>query len=91
MDILQGSDATFWVWMGILLTVALTLATWFFTIVGADRKKTTQKRGESTIEHYGDIQEDRAPVPKFLVWTYVGVAIWAVGYAITTGIYGSGL
>ena len=91
MDIFQGSDATFWVWVSIGLTVAMCVATWYFTIVGVDRKRPPQKRGESTIERYGAIEEDRAPVPKFLIWTYVGVAIWAVIYAITTGIYGIGM
>jgi hypothetical protein len=91
MDLFQGSDASFWVWVSVILTVLIAVATWFYTIVGVDRKPRTQDRGENTVEHYGDIQEDRAPVPVFLIWTYAGVAVWAIGYAIWTGVYGTGL
>ena len=91
MDLFQGSDATFWLCMTIVLTVLAAVATWYYTIIGADRKTRHQQRGEHTIERYGDIEEDRAPVPKFLVWTYVGVAVWAVAYAIWTGVLGTGL
>ena len=90
MVLFQGADAWFWMWMSVLLTFLVALATWYYTIVGVDRKPSKQKRGESTIEHYGDLEEDRAPVPKFLIWTYAGVAVWAIGYVIWTGIYGIG-
>jgi nitrogen fixation/metabolism regulation signal transduction histidine kinase len=91
MDLFQGEDATFWLWMSIILTVLVAAATWYYTIVGVDRKPRHQERGEHTIERYGDIEEDRAPVPKFLVLTYIGVAIWAVAYAIWTGVKGTGI
>ncbi len=91
MDLFQGADATFWLWMSVLLTVMIAVGTWYFTIVGVDRKQRYQERGEHTIERYGDIEEDRAPVPTFLVWTYIGVAVWAVAYAVWTGVYGVGL
>ncbi len=91
MDLFQGSDATFWLVMSIILTVMVSVASWYFTIVGADRKPRPQQRGEDTIERYGDIEEDRAPIPPFLIWTYVGIAVWAVAYAVWTGVYGVGL
>ena len=91
MVIFQGADAWFWLWLSVLLTVAVAAATWLYTIVGADRKPRQQRRGEETLERFGDIVEDRAPVPKFLVWTYIGVAIWAVAYIIWTGINGTGI
>lgn len=90
MAIFQGADAWFWMWISVLLTVLVAVATWFYTIVGVDTRPRKQKRGEHTVERYGDIEEDRAPVPKFLVMTYIGVAIWAVAYAIWTGIFGLG-
>ncbi len=91
MDLFQGEDATFWLWTSILLTVLVAAATWFYTIVGVDTKPRPQQRGEHTVERYGDIEEDRAPVPVFLRLTYAGVAVWAVAYAIWTGVNGTGI
>ena len=91
MVIFQGADAWFWLWLSLLLTVAVAVGTWFYTIVGADRKPRQQRRGEETLEHFGDLVEDRAPVPRFLVWTYIGVAVWAVAYVLWVGINGTGI
>ena len=91
MAIMQGADTWFWLWLSVLLTAALSLATWYYTIVGRDRPPRKQRRGEETIERYGSIEEDRAPLPKFLIWTYIGVAVWAVAYAVWTGVEGIGL
>ena len=91
MAIMQGADAWFWFWLAQLLVVALSLATWYYTIIGRDRAPRKQRRGEETVERYGTIEEDRAPLPKFLIWTYVGVGIWAVAYAVWTGIEGIGI
>ena len=91
MAIMQGGDTWFWLWLAFLLTGALSLATWYYTIVGRDRKITKQRRGEETVERFGTIEEDRAPLPKFLIWTYVGVAVWAVVYVVWTGIEGAGI
>ena len=59
--------------------------------VGRDRSPRKQRRGEETIERYGSIEEDRAPLPRFLLWTYIGVAVWVVAYAVWTGIEGIGV
>ena len=91
MVLFQGADAWFWLWVSIAFTLATALATWFYTIVGVDRKPQKQKRGEETIERFGDIVEDRAPVPKFLKITFVGVAIWAIVYVLWTGAHGIGM
>ena len=91
MVIFQGQDATFWVWTSILFTVATAVGLWYFTIVGVDRKPRQQQRGEETTERYGDIVEDRAPVPVFLKVTYVGVFLWAIAYILLTGINGTGI
>ncbi|MBV9848676.1 MAG: hypothetical protein JO250_03205 [Armatimonadetes bacterium] len=91
MVLFQGADANFWLWVSVLLTVAVAVGTWYYTIVGVDRRPRLQRRGEETIERYGDIVEDRAPVPKFLIWTYIGVVIWAVAYALWTGLEGTGI
>jgi hypothetical protein len=91
MAIMQGGDSFFWFWIAFLLTVGLSVATWYYVIIGRDRTPRKQRRGEETVERYGSIEEDRAPVPKFLIWLYVGVAVWAVGYVIWTGIEGIGM
>jgi membrane protein implicated in regulation of membrane protease activity len=91
MALFQGLDVFFWFWVVIALTVLTALITWYWVITGRDRKPRKQRRGEETIERYGSIEEDRAPLPKFLIWTYVGVAIWALGYALWTGIAGLGV
>ena len=91
MVLFQGADVFFWFWIAVLLTVMTGLITWYWVITGRDRKPRKQRRGEETIERYGTIEEDRAPLPKFLIWTYVGVAVWAVGYAIWTGVEGMGI
>ena len=91
MAIMQGADSWFWFWITILLTVAASLATWFYTIVGRDRPPRKQRRGEETVERYGSIEEDRAPMPRFIFWTFVGVGIWIIVYAVWTGIEGIGV
>lgn len=91
MALFQGADAWFWLWVSVFFTVATVVATWFYTIVGVDRKPRKQRRGEETVERYGTIEEDRAPIPLFLIWTYIGVAVWAVFYILWTGIFGTGL
>ena len=91
MVIMQGADTWFWLGISGLLTLGSSLAVWYFVVVGRDRKPTRQRRGEETLERYGTIEEDRAPLPKFLIWTFVGVGIWAVGYAVWTGVEGIGL
>lgn len=91
MAIMQGADTWFWLWLSVLLTLALSLATWYFTIVGRDLPPRKQRRGEETIVRYGTIEEDRAPLPKFLIWTFIGVAVWAVVYAVWTGVEGIGM
>ncbi len=91
MDLFQGADAWYWLSVSVVLTVAVAVAAWYFTIVGVDRKPGRQQRGEETIERYGSIEEDRAPVPAFLKWTYIGVGITAIAYALLTGINGTGI
>jgi hypothetical protein len=91
MTLFQGADNIFWYWVAVILTVLTALITWFWVLTGRDRSPRKQRRGEETIERYGTIEEDRAPLPKFLIWTYIGVAIWAVCYALWTGINGIGM
>jgi len=91
MALFQGGDNFFWFWVVTVLTVMTGLIAWYWVITGRDRNPRKQRRGEDTIERYGSIEEDRAPVPKFLIWTYVGVAIWAICYALWTGIEGMGI
>lgn len=88
MTIMQGHSAVIWEWITIGMLVLSSLAIWFVTIIGRDEKPSKQKRGGSTIEYYGDIGEDRSPVGKFLKITYIGLAVWAVVYALIVGIHG---
>lgn len=90
MAIFQGADYIFWFWIAVLLTILTTLAIWYATVIGRDRAPRRQQRGEETIERYGTIEEDRAPLPKFLIYTYIGVALWGIGYIVWTGIEGIG-
>ena len=75
MAIMQGGDTWFWMWLAFSAhRCALSLATWYYTIVGRDRKITSSSAvGEETVERFGTIEEDRAPLPKFLIWTYIGL------------------
>ncbi len=88
---MQGADTWFWLWTAMILTGAAGLATWYFTVIGRDRPNRKQRRGEETIERYGTIEEDRAPLPKFLVWTYLGIGVWVLVYVVWTGIEGIGI
>lgn len=90
MVIFQGADNTFWFWVSLLLTAATALAVWYWTIVGRDRAPQHQRRGQDTVERYGDIEEDRAPLPKFLIYTFVLTVLWGIGYALLTGWQGIG-
>jgi len=90
MTMMQGGDLSFWFWITLLLSVLSVLCTWYFTITGRDRKPRHQRRGEETIERYGTVTEDRAPLSKFLIVTYIGVIIWSLGYLFWTGFMGLG-
>lgn len=91
MAIMQGGDTYFWFWISLLTTIGGSVAVWYYVIVGRDRPPRKQRRGEETVERFGSIEEDRAPIPMFLIWTYFGVALWAVGYIVWTGIEGIGI
>ena len=91
MVIMQGADTWFWFWITLIVTIALTLLTWFYVTVGRDRPQHKQRRGEDTIERYGTLEEDRAPLPRFIHWTFIGVVVWAVAYIVWTGIEGIGI
>ena len=83
-----GADNWFWFGITVTLTILTVFATWFLVIIGRDRPPALQRRGEETIERYGDIEEDRAPPPKFLTFMYWGMGAWAIGYAVWTGVNG---
>ena len=91
MVIMQGADTWFWFWIVMVVMGAMTLATWYYVIIGRDRPPRKQRRGAETVERYGTIEEDRSPTPKFLTLTYIGFAVWAVAYVIWTGIDGLGV
>lgn len=90
MTIMQGQDLNFWFWIEVILLVLSVLATWYMTIAGRDHKPRRQRRGEETVENYAGIEENRAPLPKFLVLTIVGVVVWSIGYLLWTGFAGLG-
>jgi hypothetical protein len=86
--IFQGQNDSFWFLITFAATVLMSIAVWYFVIVGRDRPPRKQRLGESTIVHYGSIGEDRAPIPKFLVYTFIGAIVWGVGYLLWTGVNG---
>jgi hypothetical protein len=88
MTLMQGGDINDWFWIEIAVVVVLVVATWLMVVAGRDISPAEQKRREKQIVHYGDLSEDRAPIPKFIRWTWVSVAIWIVCYLLWTGIKG---
>ncbi len=90
MALYQGGDDYFWFWVSVALTAAASVAVWFFVITGRDRPPLKQRRGEETVERYGTIEEDRAPLSRFLFWTLIGVGVWALVYVLWTGFNGIG-
>jgi membrane protein DedA with SNARE-associated domain len=90
MALMQGNDNLFWTLLAFALMIASVVGTWYMVVVGRDRPRPQQRRGESTVARYGDIEEDRAPMPAFLTVTIAGSVLWAIVYAIWTGINGLG-
>ena len=90
MAIMQGQDNVFWAVLAGILTILTCVFFWYLVIMGRDRPEHKQKHGEDEGEVFGDITENRAPLPKFLIITYVGVGAWALSYAIWTGVNGIG-
>jgi hypothetical protein len=88
MQIMQGDNNWIWFASQALISILLVVAVWYVTIVGRDRNPNKQKRGEQNITRYADVEEDHSPVPKFLVWTYIGFGIWTAIYLACTGFYG---
>jgi len=88
MMIMQGGDAVFWNAWALILGGMSVAFVWYIVITGRDRNQNRQQRGERELESYGELKEDHAPLSKFLIWTYVGIAIWAVVYLLFTGIKG---
>ena len=89
MALMQGPESLMWFLLTVLFTVLACAFTWYLVVTGRDRAPRRQRKGQSTIVKYGDIEEDRAPVSKFLMWTYVGVGVWSIGYLIWTGFRGT--
>lgn len=92
MTIMQGPDLLFWFAIALTLTILSVLFTWYMVIIGrGDTKPRKQRRGEEAIEHFpGGLQENRAPLPKFIFITIVGAVIWSLAYLIWTGFAGLG-
>ena len=90
MTIMQGDSNIAWSLLTALILILSVIGVWYFTIVGRDRPPQRQRRGEETLERFGDIEEDRAPLPKFLTVTIIGTIVWGIGYLLWTGIAGLG-
>ena len=88
MAVMQGPESVMWFFVTVIFSVLACVFTWYLVITGRDRAPRRRRQGESTVVKYGDLEEDRSPVSKFLIWTYVGVGIWSVAYLIWTGIHG---
>ena len=88
MTLFQGSADGFWLVVTALAGVLISVAIWYMVIIGRERPIQRVRRGESTAENYSDLQESHAPVPKFLIYTFAGTIVWAIGYLFWTGING---
>lgn len=88
MVIMQGASAYQWFWISLALTVVLTIAIWLMAVIGRDLPEAEQKRLENSVINFGPVSENEAPIPKFLRWIYIGVAVWSVFYLFWTGIKG---
>jgi hypothetical protein len=87
MILMQGNETFVWWWCETILTIMPILCVWYFVISGRDRRPNKQ-RNENEIERYGSLEQNEAPLTKFLIWTYVGTAFFIVSYLIWTGISG---
>jgi hypothetical protein len=88
MFIMQGDDSGYWAIWAVVLSVLSVLFVWYMVITGRDHKPKTQARGEHEIERFGELEQDHAPLSKFLILTYVGIGVWVVIYVVWTGIEG---
>lgn len=90
MILFQGADVFYWFWVAVAFTILTAVVTWYWVVVGRDRPPRKLRRGESTVTKYGPLEEDHAPLPKLMIWTIVGVVVWAVFYVGWTGVQGMG-
>lgn len=90
MDIFQGNDNLFWLFAELALAAVLIVGLWFLVLVGRDRQPMRQKKGEETLERFGDLEEDRAPVPKFIILAMVLAGCFALYYVLWVGYNGMG-
>ncbi len=88
MILMQGAETNIWWWCETVLTVLAILCVWYFVISGRDRQALKQRRGEQHVERFGTIEQNEAPLTKFLIWTYVGTGLFVVGYLVWTGVNG---
>lgn len=84
---MQGQDNLTWFLAEMALTVMSVVFIWYLTIIGREHKSPPRKH-EQKITSYGEVEEAHAPLPKFLIITYVLFGIWALTYLISTGING---
>jgi membrane protein DedA with SNARE-associated domain len=88
MTLFQGSDNDFWMMVSGIAALMTAAAIWYIVIIGRDRPTQHMRKSESQVVKYADLEEGRAPLSKFIVYTIFGVAIWGVGYLLWTGING---
>jgi hypothetical protein len=90
MDIFQGNDNLFWLFAEICLSAVLIVGLWLLVLVGRDARPSRQKKGEEALERFGDLEEDRAPIPKFIILCMVLAGCFAVYYMFWIGRNGMG-
>ena len=57
----------------------------------SQEKGAVEEEGEGRIEYPEGLREAKHPIPPLLLFVYIGVAVWAVAYAILIGIFGGGI
>jgi hypothetical protein len=86
MALFQGANDSCWFWISAAVTVLMGTSIWFMVLIGRERDPNKSKIRE--VERFSDIEEDHAPVPQFLMITFIGTALWGLGYLIWTGMVG---
>jgi membrane protein DedA with SNARE-associated domain len=87
MALFQGENDSFWLWITVLVTAMMAGAIWFIVLIGREKQF---RSGEASVSNgdNADLEGDNAPLPSFLKITFVGTALWALGYLLWTGFRG---
>jgi hypothetical protein len=74
----------FFVWFAVLL---LVVGIWWWTSSGKDRRNLPDILGRNIEDFAGVTQESNGPIPRFLLFFYLVVALFMIGYPVVTLIF----